>query len=117
LSPDGSWRRDAGGAVGTVRIASARLTTTVRAGVEVVLAYDERDAPLRLLVDGAHRPEATPRDGVLRAWLPEAGAPREIAVGLAGPDGRIRVLERFWLAAGAAPELLPGAPAAEGSAP
>jgi uncharacterized protein YkwD len=117
LTPDGDWRRVDGPAPGPVRISGARLATIVRTGVEVALAYQPSDAPLRLLLDGAHQPEVAPRDGVLRAWLPEASSVREVAVGVADADGRIRVLERFQLTAGADPELLPGAPAGEESAP
>jgi len=117
LMPNGDWRRVDGRPLGSVRVSGASLATGVRAGIEVVLAYHEVGAPLRLLVDGAHRPEVEPHGGVLRTWLPATGTAREIAVGLAGADGRIRVLERFHLTAGAHPALLPGAPAGGGSPP
>lgn len=117
LMPDGAWRRVDGTAVGTARIAGGRLATVVHPGIEVALAYEAVDGRLRLLVDGTHQPDVAPKDGVLRAWLPRADAPREVAVGLADADGRIRVLERFQLTAGADPGLLPGAPGGEGSTP
>lgn len=117
LAPDGDWRRDPGAPAGSARVAEARLRSSVETGVEIALVYDDPHARLRLLVDGTHRPEVLPDDGALRVWLPEADAPREIAVGLAGRDGRIRVLERFTLAAGADGALTPGTSASLGGAP
>jgi uncharacterized protein YkwD len=117
LAPDGTWERVAGDPVGSVRIDAARLEETTRTRVEVTLAYEQTDAPLALLVDGAHRPEATARDGVLRTWLPDAGSGHELAVGVLRADGRIRVLERFWLSAGGTPRLVPGAPQREEGTP
>ncbi len=104
------WRRDPSQPVGTVRVVGARAQPWLRSQVEVVLAYRDASAPLRLFVDGEHLPRAVPVAGRLEVRLPATPRPREITVGLASDDGTARVLERFTLLPGPPPALRPGVP-------
>lgn len=110
LDPATGWRRDAGMPDGDATVTSATLARRVVESVEVVLAYADPGAALQLFVDGRHLPGVVPSGGALRARLPFADAPREVAVGIASGDGRARVLERFTLLPGPPPVLLPGVP-------
>lgn len=117
LDPATGWRRDAGMPDGDATVTSAALERRVVESVEVVLAYADPAAPLQLFVDGRHVPGVVPSGGAMRARLPVAGAPREVAVGIASGDGRARVLERFTLLPGTPPRLVPGVPASVVPAP
>lgn len=116
LHPDGRWSADEDGPIGPASIEHARYEAKVEQGVTIELAYEDENAPLRLLVDGAHLPGVLPRAGVLRTWLPDASEARDIDVGLLLRNGTIRIVERFTLTGGERPSLVPGTAVREGSA-
>lgn len=108
------WHRDAGAPVGPARLSDATFEVTSEPGVEVRIGYRDGPAALRLLVDGRHRPDVGPEvgaDGVwLHVWLPVTDVRRSVSVGVLSDDATIRVVERFTLAPGSTPALLPGRP-------
>lgn len=108
IDPDGRWASDGMPPYDAASIAVARMTSEIERGVTIEIAYADEDAALQLLVDGVHRPEVRPEEGVLRTWLPSADVPRELSVGVLLVDGRIRVSERFTLREAPDVTLVPG---------
>lgn len=108
------WGRDAGAPSGPARVSSATFEATSEPGVEVRIAYRDGREELHLLVNGQHRPDVRPEvraDGVwLIAWLPVTDERRSVSVGVLADEGTIRVVERFTLAPGPIPALVPGRP-------